>query len=90
MNKSILIANRNEIAIRIMRSAKKLGIKTYAIRTSREPDALYLTYADEVINIKEDLTQKTVFLQPEAIVDIAVEHNITMIHPGYGFLSENP
>ncbi len=90
MNQSILIANRNEIAIRIMRSAKKLGIKTYAICTNREPDALYLEYADEVIDIKEDLALKTIFLQPEAIVDIAVEHNITMIHPGYGFLSENP
>ncbi len=90
MNKSILIANRNEIAIRIIRSAKKLNIKTYVIQTNREPNALYLEYADEIISIKEDLAEKTIFLRPEELVKIAVEHNITMIHPGYGFLSENP
>ncbi len=90
MNKSILIANRNEIAIRIMRSAKDLGIKTYAIQTNRESNAYYLEFADEVITVKEDLAEKTIFLRPEALVDIALEHKITMIHPGYGFLSENP
>ncbi|PIF01798.1 MAG: biotin carboxylase [Paludibacter sp.] len=90
MNKSILIANRNEIAIRIIRSAKKLGIKTYVIQTNREPNALYLEYADEIISVKEDLTEKTIFLRPEDLVKIALEHQITMIHPGYGFLSENP
>ncbi len=90
MNKSILIANRNEIAIRIIRSAKKMGIKTYVIQTNREPNALYLEYADEIISVKEDLTEKTIFLRPEDLVNIALEHQITMIHPGYGFLSENP
>ncbi|MDD3787752.1 MAG: biotin carboxylase N-terminal domain-containing protein [Petrimonas sp.] len=90
MNKKILIANRNEIAIRIIRSAKKLGLTTYVIQCNREPDALYLEYADEVVQVKEDLSDKTIFLNPEAIVKIAVEHQIDMIHPGYGFLSENP
>ena len=90
MNKKILIANRNEIAIRIIRSAKKLGLTTYVIQGNREPDALYLEYADEIIPVKEDLTEKSIFLNPEAIVKLAVEHQVDMIHPGYGFLSENP
>lgn len=89
-NNHILIANRNEIAIRIARSSKKLGLKTYVIGTNRESDALYLEYADEVIYIKEDLSEKTLFLQPEKLIQIAIEHDISMIHPGYGFLSENP
>ena len=88
--KKILIANRNEIAIRIIRSAKQLGLTTCVIHCNREPDALYLEYADEIIYVKEDLTGKPIFLNPEAIVKLALEHQIDMIHPGYGFLSENP
>ena len=90
MKKSILIANRNEIAIRIIRSAKKLGLTTYAIQTNREPDAMYLEYADEIIHVQEDLSEKTIFLNPEALVKLALENQINMVHPGYGFLSENP
>ncbi|NLO72332.1 MAG: ATP-grasp domain-containing protein [Porphyromonadaceae bacterium] len=88
--KKILIANRGEIAIRIIRSAKKLGLTTYVIQGNREPDAMYLEYADEIIPVKEDLNEKPIFLMPEAIIKMAVEHEIDMIHPGYGFLSENP
>lgn len=90
MSKKILIANRNEIAIRIMRSAKELGLTTCVIQGNREPDALYLNYADEVIPVKGDLTEKSIFLDPEAIVELALENQVDMIHPGYGFLSENP
>lgn len=90
MSKRILIANRNEIAIRIIRSAKELGLTTYVIQGNREPDALYLEYADEIIPVREDLAEKSIFLNPEAIVQMAKEHEIDMIHPGYGFLSENP
>lgn len=88
--KKILIANRNEIAIRIIRSAKQLGLTTYVIQGNREPDAMYLEYADVIIPIRENLTDKTIFLNPEEIVKLALEHEIDMIHPGYGFLSENP
>ncbi len=88
--KKILIANRNEIAIRIIRSAKKLGLTTCVIQCNREPDALYLEYADEVLQVKEDLSEKPFFLNPEAIVKLAVDNQVDMIHPGYGFLSENP
>ena len=90
MSKKILIANRGEIAIRIIRSAKKLGLTTYVIQGNREPDAMYLEYADEIIPVKENLTEKLIFLNPEEIIRLALEHQIDMIHPGYGFLSENP
>lgn len=90
MSKKILIANRNEIAIRIIRSARKLDLTTYVIQSNREPDAMYLEYADQIISVKEDLSEKSIFLNPEELVKLAVENNIGMIHPGYGFLSENP
>lgn len=90
MSKRLLIVNRNEIAIRIVRSAKKLGITTVAIQSDKEPDALYLEYADEVIVDKANAGDKSIFLEPERLVSLALEHNIDMVHPGYGFLSENP
>lgn len=90
MNKRLLIVNRNEIAIRIMRSAKKLGITTVAIQCDREPDAMYLEYADEIIPSRDTLGEKSIFLEPEKLVKLALENNIDMVHPGYGFLSENP
>ncbi|MEA5045247.1 MAG: biotin carboxylase N-terminal domain-containing protein, partial [Petrimonas sp.] len=90
MSKKILIANRGEIAIRIIRSAKKLGLTTYVIQGNREPDAMYLEYADEIISIRENLSDKIIFLNSEEIIGLALEHQIDMIHPGYGFLSENP
>ena len=90
MKKRLLIANRSEIAIRIIRSAHKLGIVAVVFQSDREPDALYLQYADEVIPAKDGGDEKPVFLNPEKIVKLALEHGIDMIHPGYGFLSENP
>lgn len=90
MKKKILIANRNEIAIRITRAAHKLGMIAVVFQSDREPDALYLKYADEVIPAYDSGNDKAVFLDPELIVKLALENNIDLIHPGYGFLSENP
>ncbi|MFQ3578967.1 MAG: biotin carboxylase N-terminal domain-containing protein, partial [Bacteroidales bacterium] len=87
--KSILIANRSEIAIRISRTAKKMGIRTYMFRSYQEPNALYLEYADEIIDVSEDAFIN-IFMDVERIVAAAKEHKIDAIHPGYGFLSENP
>nr|WP_319399133.1 biotin carboxylase N-terminal domain-containing protein [uncultured Carboxylicivirga sp.] len=89
MIKSILIANRGEIAIRIAQTAKKMGIRSYVFLTHQEPNAHYLSFADEVIDVSED-TFTNIFLSVEKIVDAAVENKIDAIHPGYGFLSENP
>lgn len=90
MKKRLLIANRSEIAIRIIRSAHKLGMIAVVFQSDKEPDALYLKYADEIIPAKDALAEKTIFLDPQRIVSLALEHKIDLIHPGYGFLSENP
>jgi acetyl/propionyl-CoA carboxylase alpha subunit len=86
---SILIANRGEIAIRISRTAKKMGIKTYVFLTHQEPNAHYLDFADEIIDISAD-TFTNIFMSVEKIVEFAVKYKIDAVHPGYGFLSENP
>ncbi len=89
MIKSILIANRGEIAIRIAKTAKKMGIKTYAFLTHEEPNALYLESADEIIDVSAEKFTN-IFMDVNRIVECAVENGVDAIHPGYGFLSENP
>jgi acetyl-CoA carboxylase biotin carboxylase subunit len=86
---SILIANRGEIAIRIARTAKKMGIKTYMFLTHHEPNALHLDHADEVIDVSEN-TYINVYTNIDKLIETALEYKIDAIHPGYGFLSENP
>ncbi len=88
--KSLLIANRGEIAVRIMETAKRMKIKTYAIKTAKEPYALYLQYADEVIDLSENIEDIPEFLDIEGIIDLAKKYKISAIHPGYGFLAESP
>lgn len=87
---SLLVANRGEIAIRIMNTARKMDIKTYAIKTSKEPNALYLSHADEIIDFSESLEEISEFLDIERIIEAAKQHKIDAIHPGYGYLAENP
>lgn len=89
MIKSILIANRGEIVIRIARTAARMGITTYAFRTAKEPDALYLSAVDNVINFPETYRNIPEYLDIEAIIALAKKYNIEAIHPGYGYLSEN-
>ncbi len=87
---SILIANRGEIAIRIIKTAKKMGIQTYVIKTAKEPSALYLNFADHICDFTERFEEIPEFLDIEKLIETAVEHKIDAIHPGYGFLAENP
>ena len=87
--KSLLIANRGEIAIRICQSAKKLGIKTFGIKTTKEPDAFYLKHLDEVIDFSEIMDEIPEFLDAERLVNAAKKHKVEAIHPGYGFLAES-
>ncbi len=87
--RSILIANRGEIAIRIMKTARRMGIKTWAFQTPQEANACYLSFADEIIYLPEQNTGKMIFLDIETIIQHAKEKGIEAIHPGYGFLSEN-
>jgi acetyl-CoA carboxylase, biotin carboxylase subunit len=88
--KSLLIANRGEIAIRIMRTARKMDITTYAIKTSKEPNAWYLEEADHLIDFSEWLSDTPEFLDIERIIHAMKENKIDAVHPGYGFLAENP
>jgi len=90
MKKRLLITNRNEIAIRITHAAHKLGMIVVVFQSDREPDALYLKYADEVIPALDAGNEKPIFLDPGRIVELALANSIDLIHPGYGFLSENP
>lgn len=89
MIKSLLIANRGEIAIRIARTARRMGIRTYGIRTRKEPNAVYLSKVDEVVDFPDTGGEVPEFLDMRRLVQIAVEHNIEAVHPGYGYLSEN-
>jgi 3-methylcrotonyl-CoA carboxylase alpha subunit len=84
----ILIANRGEIACRIIHSAKKLGIKTVAVYSSADIKAKHVELADEAFYIG-DAPAKDSYLQGQRIIDVALQANAHAIHPGYGFLSEN-
>jgi len=85
----ILIANRGEIALRVIRSAKKLSIRTVAIYTESEKEADYVKLADETVSLGDGDLSST-FLNIEKIINIAISTGSKAIHPGYGFLSENP
>ncbi len=87
--KKILIANRGEIAIRIIRACKELGIRTVAVFSDIERDALHVRYADEAICIGPASSTQS-YLNIPAILSAADVTDSEAIHPGYGFLAENP
>jgi len=88
--KRLLIANRGEIAVRIIKTAKEMGIETWVIKTSKEPNAFYVSQADKIIDFSEHLDEIPEFLDVEKIIDAAKENKIDAVHPGYGFLAESP
>lgn len=90
MKKKLLIVNRSEIAIRIIRSAHKLGLLTVVFQSDKEPEALYLHFADEIIHAADADDEKPIFLNIPKIIRLATENEVDLVHPGYGFLSENP
>lgn len=87
--KRILIANRGEIAIRIMKTARQMNIETIAIKTSVEPNAMYLSFADTIYDSTEETLEIPVFLDVEKLIEIALKTKANAVHPGYGFLAEN-
>ena len=87
MIEKLLIANRGEIAIRIMRTAANLGIQTLAIYSKDDADSLHVFRADEAVCI--DGEGAAAYLDSETIVSLAKDNACDAIHPGYGFLSEN-
>lgn len=88
MFKKILIANRGEIAVRIVRACSEMGIKSVAIYSDADRHALHVKKADEAYNIGADPVAG--YLNAHNIVNIAVAAGCDALHPGYGFLSENP
>ncbi len=88
--KKLLVANRSEIAIRVLRAANELGIRTVAVFAEEDKLALHRFKADESYRIGADLGPVKAYLSIEEMLRVAKEAGVDAIHPGYGFLSENP
>lgn len=88
MRDKLLVANRGEIACRVMRSAKKLGLATVAVYSEADADAPHVLMADEALLIGPPPATQS-YLRQEAIIDAARRTGVTLVHPGYGFLAEN-
>ncbi|MEM7037561.1 MAG: biotin carboxylase N-terminal domain-containing protein, partial [Bacteroidota bacterium] len=86
--KKLLVANRGEIALRVMRSAREMGIRTVAIFSEADRSAPHVMFADEAYCVGPPPSNQS-YLRGDAIIDLCKTHNIDAIHPGYGFLSEN-
>src|SRR5688572_15608669 len=84
----ILVANRGEIALRVMRSARELGIQTVAVYSEADRQALHVRYADEAVCIGPPPSAES-YLRIDKILTAAKQTKADAIHPGYGFLSEN-
>lgn len=86
--KKLLVANRGEIAIRVMQTAKKMGIKTVAVFSTADRNAPHVKFADEAVLIGEAPSNQS-YLLGDKIIEVAKQLHVDAIHPGYGFLSEN-
>lgn len=85
--KKLLIANRGEIAIRVMRTCREMGIKTVAVYSDADRNALHVRYADEAYRLGPPPSRES-YLLADTIIDICKAHQVDAVHPGYGFLSE--
>src|SRR5919112_2054397 len=88
MFKKILIANRGEIALRIIRTCKEMGIKTVAVYSTADKESLHVKFADEAVCIGPPASSQSYLSMPTLIAACEIT-NADAIHPGYGFLSEN-
>ena len=89
MFSKILIANRGEIACRIIRTARRMGIGTVAVHSDADTHALHVSMADEAVHIGPSPVAES-YLKTDRIIEAALSTGAEAIHPGYGFLSENP
>src|SRR5215813_13480329 len=88
--RKLLVANRSEIAIRVFRTAHELGIRTVAIYSHEDRFALHRFKADEAYRVGKPGEPIRAYLDIPGIVALAKQHGVDAVHPGYGFLSENP
>ncbi|MCG8427676.1 MAG: ATP-grasp domain-containing protein, partial [Chromatiales bacterium] len=88
MFEKILIANRGEIACRVMKTARKMGIKTVAVYSDADRDALHVQMADEAVHIGASASAES-YLVMDRIIQACKDTGAQAVHPGYGFLSEN-
>ena len=89
MFKKILIANRGEIACRVIKTAKLMGIKTVAVYSDADKNALHVSMADEAVHIGPPAANQS-YIVIDKIMDAIKQTGAEAVHPGYGFLSENP
>ncbi len=88
MFEKVLVANRGEIALRVVRACQELGIPAVAVYSDADETALHVRHADESVNIGPPAAGKS-YLNVERIVEAAKETGADAVHPGYGFLSED-